>query len=382
MKLEVLSPLHIGSGETLTPADFVIIDDEVIVLDLDKLISALPTEDIDEILETLKSVPYPWEKILARYHLNARSFEKYSLKLIGKKRKESMQIKAFIKSNGKPFIPGSSIKGAMKTAVMYKVVKENRWLLNQAVNWLDSNIHGFRDAQKFMKKADDWLEAKIFGSERKKGKEQYEPKRDPFKAVIVRDSECLSLKHLKVYGVEIVGESGGIPTYVEGIEDITVTFDLNIQEDVLRLNVEKFNGKLKEVVEKSTGKGFTGEAFMEFIQNALSEFYTAVIKTEIREIHKYGRYKGEVFKFYQELQAKIENGAIPIRIGWGSGWYSTTIGVLLKTHPRFENPRKKDDLRRKLGLGRNPKTGKVVSDFPKTRRVANGKPMGWCLVKF
>ena len=368
MKLEVLSPLHIGSGETLTPADFVIINDEVIVLDLDKLISALPTEDIDEILETLKSVPYPWEKILAKYHLNARSFGKYSLKLIGKKRKESMQIKAFIKSNGKPFIPGSSIKGAMKTAVMYKVVKENRWLLNQAVKWLDSNQ---RDARKFMKKADDWLEGMIFGSE----KGRYEPKRDPFKAVIVRDSESLSPKHLKVYGVEIVGESGEIPTYVEGLENITVTFDMDIQENVLRLNMERFNGKLKEIAEKSTGKRFTNEAFVEFIQNALREFHREVIKTEIGEIHKYGRYRGEVLEFYQDLLALIENGAVPIRIGWGSGWYSTTIGVLLKTHPRFEG------LRRKLGLGRNPKTKKIVRNFPKTRRVANGKPMGWCLIE-
>lgn len=371
MKLEVLSPLHIGSGETLTPADFVIINDEVIVLDLDRLISALPTEDIDEILETLKSVPYPWEKILAKYHLNARSFEKYSLKLIGKKRKESMQIRAFIKSNEKPFIPGSSIKGAMKTAVMYKVVKENRWLLNQAVNWLDSNIHSPKDARKFMKKADDWLEAMIFGHERGR----YEPKKDPFKAVIVRDSESLSPRHLKVYGVEIIGESGEIPTYVEGIEDVTVAFDIDIQESILRLNMERLNGKLKEIVEKSTGKKFTSEAFMEFIQSALKEFHTDVIRTEIREIHKYGRYKGEVLEFYQDLLDMIENGAVPIRIGWGSGWYSTTIGVLLKTHPGFEN------LRRKLGLGRNPKTKKVVNDFPKTRRVANKKPMGWCILK-
>ena len=371
MKLRVLSPLHIGSGETLTPADFVIISDEVIVLDLDKVIQALPAEDIDDILDTLKSIPYPWEKILAGYHLNAGSFKKYSLKLIGKKRKESMQIKAFIKSNGKPFIPGSSIKGAMKTAVMYQVVKENRWLLDQAVRWLDSRIDSPKNARRFIKRADDWLEAKIFGNERNR----YEPKKDPFKAVIVRDSESLSLKHMKVYGVEIIGERGEIPTYVEGIENTTVSFDMDIQENILRLNMEKFNGRLREIVEKSTGKKFTNESFMEFIQSALREFHAEVIKTEIREIQKYGGYQGEVLEFYQDLLNDVENGAVPIRIGWGSGWYSTTIGVLLRSHPSFEA------LRRKLGLGRNPKTGKIVRDFPKTRRIANRKPMGWCFIE-
>ena len=198
MRIDVISPLHIGSGEILTSADFVVPENEVIVLDLERLMSFLPTEDIDEIVDILKRVPYPWEKILKRYRLNPRNFARYSAPLIGRKQKESMQIRAFIKSDGKPYIPGSSIKGAIRTAVMFKIVEENARLLNQAVRWLNSNIKSRQDVRRFLKRADDWLEAKVFGHE---GRDRYEPKRDPFKALIIRDSEKISPRHLRIYSV-------------------------------------------------------------------------------------------------------------------------------------------------------------------------------------
>ena len=88
-----------------------------------------------------------------------------------------------------------------------------------------------------------------------------------------------------------------------------------------------------------------------------------------------GKHKEDVLKFYKDLEDRIEEGELFIKVGWGSGWYSTTIGTRLKTHPKFE------ELRRKFGLGRNPKTKKVVNDYPKTRRIANNKPLGWIKIE-
>ncbi|AEF96879.1 CRISPR-associated RAMP protein, Csm5 family [Methanotorris igneus Kol 5] len=363
MKLEMLSPLHIGSGETLTPADFIANESEIIVLDLNKLFNMLISigANIDEITEILETESYPWKKILKKYNLNPKEFERYSLKLIGNKGKYSMQVRAFIKSGGYPYIPGSSIKGAIRTAIMYKIVKNNPELLNQAVRKLYNEVKDLnsRGIGRVIKTADNWLEARIFGCN---NRGYYEPKKDTLKGLIIRDSERISPRKLKVYGVWTIGERGTIPQYVEGLENVKIDFEFTIDENLLKLNYGEFNGTLKDIN-------------WEFIENALREFYEEVIKVELREIHKYGRYRDEVLEFYQDMQMKLESGEIPIRIGWGSGWYSTTLGVLLKTHPNFEN------LRRKLGLGRNPKTKKIVNDFPKTRRVANKKPLGWCFLK-
>jgi CRISPR-associated protein Csm5 len=75
------------------------------------------------------------------------------------------------------------------------------------------------------------------------------------------------------------------------------------------------------------------------------------------------------------LKSIKSSKGILLRVGWGTGWYSKTIGLLLETHPKFEG------LRKKLGLGWSPRTKRFYDVFPKTRRVtADGKPLGWVCI--
>ncbi|ACX73082.1 CRISPR-associated RAMP protein, Csm5 family [Methanocaldococcus vulcanius M7] len=355
MKLEILTPTHIGSGEKLLPTDYYPIKDmhgnitKIIVIDIDKLFNTLISMgvNVNEVVEILReSKSYPLTKIFEKYHLKPKDFEKYPLDIVGGYGKYSMQINTFIKTCGMPYIPGSSIKGAIRTALMYYIVKDNKKLLSDIINELNKIVTQ-KNAKNFVKRADDKLDKKIFGND---------PKFDVLKSLIIRDSEKISLKKLKVYKVEILGNDAPIPTYIEGLENIKINFEMQINDAILK-NVN-FNGMLKNID-------------FELIKNAIREFSKAVINAEINEIYKYGKYKENMLKFYKNLEDKIEDGELFIRIGWGSGWYSTTIGVLLKTHPKFE------ELRKKLGLGKNPKTKKVVNDYPKTRRIVNNKPLGW-----
>ena len=355
MKLEILTPTHIGSGEKLLPTDYYPIKDiygnitKIVVIDLDRLFDTLISMgvNVNEVIEILREgESYPLTEIFEKYHLKPKDFEKYSLDIVGGYEKYSMQINTFIKTCGMPYIPGSSIKGAIRTALMYYVVKDNKKLLSDIINELNKIVNP-QNAKNFIKKADDKLDKRIFGND---------PKFDILKTLIIRDSEKISSKKLKVYRVEILGNETSIPTYIEGLENVKLNFEMQINDTILKN--ANFNGILKNID-------------FELIKNAIREFSKAVIKAEINEIYKYGKYKDDVLKFYKNLEEKIENGELFIRIGWGSGWYSTTIGTLLKTHPKFE------ELRRKFGLGKNPKTKKLVNDYPKTRRVANNKPLGW-----
>ncbi len=355
MKLEILTPTHIGSGEKLLPTDYYPIKDiygnitKIVVIDLDRLFDTLISMgvNVNEVIEILREgESYPLTEIFEKYHLKPKDFEKYSLDIVGGYEKYSMQINTFIKTCGMPYIPGSSIKGAIRTALMYYVVKDNKKLLSDIINELNKIVNP-QNAKNFIKKADDKLDKRIFGND---------PKFDILKTLIIRDSEKISSKKLKVYRAEILGNETSIPTYIEGLENVKLNFEMQSNDTILKNT--NFNGILKNID-------------FELIKNAIREFSKAVIKAEINEIYKYGKYKDDVLKFYKNLEEKIENGELFIRIGWGSGWYSTTIGTLLKTHPKFE------ELRRKFGLGKNPKTKKLVNDYPKTRRVANNKPLGW-----
>ena len=131
MRLRVLSPLHIGNGNRLTPVDIYPTKDRVYVLDIEKLFNDLQRlgVDLEEILALLKNPPgehYVWKGYIEEYHLNPADYALYSLPVFGEPGKTSMQINEFIKSNGRPYIPGSSLKGAIRTAVFYKVLRECR----------------------------------------------------------------------------------------------------------------------------------------------------------------------------------------------------------------------------------------------------------------
>ena len=86
--------------------------------------------------------------------------------------------------------------------------------------------------------------------------------------------------------------------------------------------------------------------------------------------------KEKVLNFLKNLEKEIkilENNGCILQIGWGTGWFSKTVGMLLR-----------DDLikeiRRKFKLrGKGP-------IYPKTRRYAmvkenEGYPLGWIKIE-
>ncbi|AEH25118.1 type III-A CRISPR-associated RAMP protein Csm5 [Pyrococcus yayanosii] len=407
MMLRVLSPLHIGNGNQLTPVDIYPEQDRVYVLDIDKLIDDLQNLGIslEEILHLLKNPPgdrYVWKGYIDELNLNPKDYARYTLRTHGTPGKESMQIREFIKLNERPYVPGSSVKGALRTAVLYKVLKEcgdsatamnlvSRFdrKLAEKIGWSNHVVEFYveyllNELQKEeaakqrgkrynfdRKRADDLLEAIVFGMEpdRRSGV-RYEPKRDPLRALIVRDSQPVGRRHLAVYRVDVIGNPQPIPIWVEALEPGTATeIEMKIEAKVLRLNSGHFNGLLWECLE-NYGKPW--EVFEDFLWKAVNEFYDEVIKTELTELSRFGKYETNVKSFYSSL--KSHDGHL-LRLGWGSGWLATTVGILLRKEGKWEG------VRRKLGLGRNPQSGKLSSYFPKTRRLADGLPMGWVVLQ-
>jgi len=391
-KLRVISPFHIGSGNELTPVDLYPSDGVVYVLDTKKLTAELLKRgvELEEILQLLKNPPgdaYIWKEYLEEFGLNPGEYSLYTLKVYGETGKTSMQIKEFIKQNGVPYVPGSSVKGAVRTAVLYRVlrncgdpatpmrlVSKFSRKLAEDIGWSESLVDFYvkyllGQEKTDPRRADDLLEAIVFGmeSDRRSGV-RYEPKRDPMRAIIVRDSDPIGKKHLAVYQVNVVPK--GIPVWVEGLEPGTLAeLEVKFDSTLLQLNGNHFNGLLWECLKDL---GNPPEVFEDFVWTAVEEFYRDVRKEELEELNRYPPDLRRTVKgFYTRLEG--QNGHV-LRLGWGSGWLSMTVGILLRGHRRWK------DLREKLGLGKGPSGGALSADFPVTRRLADGTPMGWVVL--
>lgn len=143
IKLKILSPTYIGSGESYNRCDYIRIGNEVCVLNQNKWIEYLKeTRLLNSFIDQLE-----------RYGKNTRIDQ--WLKLNGKKVEEvekkcglikfqiakgeefkNNDILSFVKNaEGKPYIPGSSIKGAIISALVGAIAKNN-------------NITNYRDIQR------------------------------------------------------------------------------------------------------------------------------------------------------------------------------------------------------------------------------------------
>jgi len=392
-KLRIASPLHIGNGNELTPVDIYPGDGVVYVLNTRKLTAELLERGVklEEILDLLKNPPgdaYIWKEYLERFGLNPGEYALYTLKIRGEMGKTSMQIKEFIKQNGVPYIPGSSVKGAVRTAVIYNVLRDcgdsttamrlvSKFSkkLAESIGWSDDLVDFYVNyligqERTDPRRADDLLEAIVFGmeSDRRSGV-RYEPKRDPMRALLVRDSNPIGKKHLAVYRVDVVPK--GIPVWVEGLEPGTLTgLEVKFETNLLHLNRGYFNGLFWECLKD---RGNPWEVFEDFVWTSVREFYLDVRKEELEELHRYpSAFRRAVKGLYTHLEG--QRGHV-LRLGWGSGWLSMTVGILLRRHRKWRH------LRQKLRLGRNPSKDGSPTDFPVTRRLADGTPMGWVVLE-
>lgn len=133
MSLTTLSPIFIGSGEELNKSMYVYNNREIMIIDERKLIKELLLRK--GLYESFLNECYSSNLNLTNFlekHLNGyKDMDIYKYKIMSysdvKTNSKFNNINTFIKSsNGKPYIPGSSIKGAIRTAIIYGEIMNNK----------------------------------------------------------------------------------------------------------------------------------------------------------------------------------------------------------------------------------------------------------------
>lgn len=327
-----LTPIHIGSGGSIEPYEYVITDG-FYKFHTERFLTMLNKDDQEEFLRlSLKDIStmrkFVREKIriiqeIKEYStdVSPRAIEVYEQRL--QNPKSDLTVYPFIRSRNAPYIPGSSLKGAIRTALLYEKVKKP---VTE------------RNARK--------LEAETFGYARYiegvyKG---FDITRDPLKSLKISDSQNVDspaiLRIVTVYTKGTKGWREDIPM----LREVTTSllYDNSSVSFVHTLQIVEESPKLKRAFPNSTRD----------IVRACKNFYSLHLEEEKKYLASFP----DAHKWYQELQNRensLSEDAFLVRIGWGSGFDGVTINY-----------------------------AKAYRETKRSRRLSEGGvPLGWAEVK-
>lgn len=255
----------------------------------------------------------------------------------------------------RPYIPGTAIKGAMRTALWYHAMKSDDELREKRLKQL------LRE-RKRKERIDDELDKDIFEGYRLRNMER-SPNTDILRVIKVGDAQPWERDSLYVGEEETLANDKPRPDisiYLEyQKEEEQTSFSLTFDEELF----QKF---------KETGRRLLFDGLEDFLKK-VDAFYREVAREEVaREEEK----KGEKVSrdFYSRLLEKTKDAGYLLRIGWGGGLPSITIWLALSQELR-ETMRKeffKKSRRDKFPLTRR---------FLKRRDKEPYAPFGWVILK-
>ena len=359
-QLKTITPVHIGTGETLSQIDGFYDNGRWHRIDIDAVLAAIPESELNRLTIAMGQRDFQWRGYLPANQPSAR----YTLPCPEDPRET--EIREAIKDVfGRPMIPGSSIKGAIRTALLWDLIGDsNQEPFKYSVNYLKEQLR--RKPNRSW--AGQEIERHVLGED---------PNHDLMRAVQVSDTASIPIEALEMSVAwtvtlnrndRLVQKRENGREYKIFVEQIRAeqTFDFSI-----KIDKSLFGQREKREL------GYSDQQ-ERVVSEELADVCNFVAKdladTEANFFDAY--YLDEIVNFYDALVQRIENlpdGAFVLPIGWGTGYRAKTVTELLTG----DDDDLMRDLRRHYRLGRrhHPK-------FPKTRRVLYDQqrpesPLGW-----
>ncbi|CUU09193.1 CRISPR type III-A/MTUBE-associated RAMP protein Csm5 [Candidatus Thermokryptus mobilis] len=361
----IITPIHIGMGADISPFEYVIKDGNFYRIESDDLISGLSEEQLKRFYSYIESnnliglrnvILENFNESYAKYKISVtRSVvEKYD-KSINDVRNQLL-ISPFIRSvsDFRPYLPGSSIKGAIRTAIINDAVQNEIKKIGR---------HKLKEFQKKLFDKKGHWELELVGAIVKtRGGERSDAKRDPFRVLKVSDVYLSDeFFHVgEVLNASVNERRGRVETVGIQMFKEVLLGEVNLSKPV------EFEGEIRidEILSEAKYKGIETEDRIEkWIPMALSKDY--IIKTcNDFYLNEFKRER-EFFEFAVDMHDVLDKiGKIlspskdefVIRVGRFSGVTAVTVNEIRKPH--------------------NKKWGN-------TKNLFEGKfPMGWVKVKF
>lgn len=344
LKITTLSPLHIGEGEELRHGfDFATDGKYTYRLDVDHILEKYPE---------LCRPPYKLPgSVLSESDLAKDEYFRYIIQGTARSSKTDARLQACIKDvHDIPYLPGSSIKGALRTALAF-----TGW--GEARVQLDRGEIGFTS-----KSAGQKLEKNIFGRD---------PNHDLLRALQVSDcfteagTQAMFIANAQV----ITQKTTGSPISLEAIKPQTeFTGSLKIDDTL-------FSAMAEPELHFKNRRLWLDELILRVKQHSHKRIDAMLPWFE------HADNAARVYQYLQNLRSfSLSKQQAILQLGWGTGWDGKTFWTHLTANKGlFEQL--VSDFRMNRGAQR-----KVGDRFPRSRRVALSKEIpggvfGWVLLE-
>ena len=369
VKLIPLTDIYIGSGKDIEAYEYTVKDKYMYRIDMSEVFDKMNDSEKENFYKILQENNFfnirSWiynnykEKWGYIYKEKVSSdFEKYYKEKLDDKSQENSQlsISEFIGYNNKKYIPGSSIKGALRTAFIYSDFLENE------KKYEIKSSYEIKNGKRVYNRKETDKEAKIMESEvllaekedrygNKKGEKLgLEPKKDPFKTVKIFDTEEIELEKFSVNVLQI--KEGNLfcevlnGTYNEIKKTKKVNFEKGINFNII---LTEYSLKDNSMMDYKKNLG------IKKLLDSLDDKMENILNFEIEKEREKDSYNLRSFyEFLKKIFNSFKNKNISlVRIGKYTGFNDKTIN-LLTTNP---------------------------SENSRTILDENNYPMGWVLIK-
>jgi CRISPR-associated protein Csm5 len=372
--IETITPLHIGSGRTLQGnTEYLYFDESktVSIIDEHKILKIIGDENIDRWVNIIEKGDNLLDYLIQRSPTKSifpSQTDKRLLKVKGNSNpafgKSGIREQLF-SGNGQPILPGSSLKGAVRTAILNQSILKNSLFANRISDFKEVGYNGkskYKGVQ---------LEKKYFGGD---------PNHDVFRLLRIGDThfnqtECIL--------AETLNEEGGIQKIKQSVQQHIECIPANqsalcgvqIPQDLIR-EIEKRPSEL------SLMKGIDSIKSIPIIFEQIKAHSKKHIE---REITKYellnlpnqaDSYVDTLKDIYESYQNLSENQCI-LRVGFGTGYLSMTGGWAeeqWKTIPNIDYKKEMNDLA--TAVRKNDRYNGMA--LPKSRKIVlGGIPLGF-----
>lgn len=376
IRLQTLSPVHIGCDDVYEPTSFVIDEQRQVLIEFDplKLVNSLDKESNAELSEVCMSNDllsiFKFVRKTYNQRVGGREVEivpallKQYRKILGMSRFDKKALNQFVigrtaynPHDNIPYIPGSSIKGALRTAYLSKTTKDKG-----VKNWWEISTKLTRDDRRNSGTIDKGIKKKRLYKELEENLLDGKFKTDPFRLVKISDLRAVNGVRTKiVYAVNKKKKQSRFEA--KGPFQILETIQGGeIFEGIINIEKPEKGSNISRPVTKET------------ILDSLDCFYKSICKDEdeavLKNIDASSTVSDTVGSRFKDT---IGVSIFPVRLGRHSGAESVTIedNRYIKimqgkgAQPKFED---------------NATTIWLASDSPDPDSNRDLLPFGWAIL--
>jgi len=371
IRIKILSPVHIGCGETYSGLNYIFDKGKLYYIDADRVLESLDgyqnafvkwLEDESNKIAGFESKIYEFKKkpkfkekeeytsklhfienqfhlkkfcSLNKVHLN--SLKKAANYVIPVKEKifDSTKIEKFVSQINRPYIPGTEVKGAIRTAVLYKLIKDDNSLFQEVKKGIEKfgskysvEIDAVKNQKRPNKKIKDVLNKEMGNLAQKmenlalKSPGKSDAKYDLLKYLYISDSALLAPDHSLCvsYATLFNPPRSRFRIYHEYCKPETVFKfeDISVDDNTaIKMNKLRFTAEQKNIVSN-----------LKNIFACCHDFSHDLLKEEITFYTTHG--KNNIADHLRNI-AKVNTAESPVlRIGKDQGFLSLTMGLLFK----------------------------------------------------